>query len=243
MRRPTGRFRCARPRTPARAPPTAPRDGRRRDTRRRASAALPRQASSAPPRPAPADKQPRRRSRQRCRPPRRSAWRTPARTRGPAADGFPLRRGRVAAGHAHRPCGTPPPAAPPRLRRTQCRPQPLRGAGRREASGGRRENGASERVVFGRVGPLDLAWLTSRPSVAACGDLSLPGRGGLGAADRANSSLAPPSDRLNHSLAITALSLRAADPAEFGPQPAVYSRLPLRVEGMPGGNAPYAPAS
>ena len=144
MRRPTGRFHCARPRTPARGPPKAQRDDRRRDTRRRASAALPRRGPSAPPRPAPTDKQPRRRSRQRCRPPRQIAWRKPARTRGPAADGFPLRRGRVAAGHAHHPCGTPPPAAPPRLRRAQCRPQPLRGAGRREASGGRRENGASE---------------------------------------------------------------------------------------------------
>ena len=176
MRRPTGRFRCAPPRTPARAPPTAPRDGRRRDTRRRASAALPRRASSAPPRPAPPDKQPRRRSRQRRRPPRRSAWRKPARTRGPAADGFPLRRGRVAAGHAHRPCGTPPPAAPPRLRRAQCRPQPLRGAGRREASGGRRENGASEQSYsdesgarFSMADELALRRCLRRPQLAGSG--------------------------------------------------------------------------
>ncbi len=101
---------------------------------------------------------------------------------------------------------------------------------RREA--GDRTGHRSSHIRTSRA--LDFAWLTRRPPVAACGDLSLPGRGGLGAADRADSSLAPPSDRLNHSLAVTALSLRAADPAEFGPEPAVYSRLPSRVEACRG---------
>ena len=40
----------------------------------------------------------------------------------------PPRRGRVAAGHAHRLCGTPLQAASLRSDRAQCRPQPLRGA-------------------------------------------------------------------------------------------------------------------